>query len=181
MVRLRPATKADIPLLKRWDEMPHVIAAGGGDDWYDWDKELPREAGWGELLIAEEDGRPVGVMEICDPAAEPSHYWGEIEQNLRALDIWIGEEEDLGRGLGTQMMHAALDRCFADEKVRAVVIDPLESNVRARRFYERLGFRFVERRVFDTDECIVYRLTRADYEALRAGPYKERLSETDNT
>lgn len=169
MLRLRPATKADIPLLKRWDEKPHVKAAGGDDDWYDWGKEIPRKADWGELLIAEEDGRPVGVMEIIDPAAEPSHYWGESEQNLRALDIWIGEEEDLGRGLGTRMMRAALDRCFADKKVRAVLIDPLESNVRARRFYERLGFRFAERRVFDTDECIVYRLTRADYEAVRTG------------
>ncbi|WP_375206504.1 GNAT family N-acetyltransferase [Hyphococcus sp.] len=169
MVRLRPAIKADIQLLKRWDEKPHVIAAGGDDGWYDWDREIPRKADWGELLIAEEGGRPVGVMEIIDPAAEPSHYWGEIEENLRALDIWIGEEGDLGRGLGTQMMRAALDRCFADEKVRAVVIDPLESNVRARRFYERLGFRFVERRVFDADECIVYRLTRADFEAVRTG------------
>ncbi|WP_428408616.1 GNAT family N-acetyltransferase [Hyphococcus sp.] len=157
---MRPATKDDIPLLKRWDEMPHVISAGGGDDWYDWDKEVPRNAEWGELLIAEEDGRPVGVMEIIDPAREPSHYWGEIEDNHRALDIWIGEEEDLGRGLGTQMMRAALEKCFANDKVKAVVIDPLEANARARRFYERLGFKYVEHRVFDTDECIVYRLDR---------------------
>ncbi len=169
-IHLRPATKDDIPLLKRWDEKPHVVSASGDDDWYDWDKEIPRDAEWGELLIAEEDGRPVGVMEIIDPAKEPSHYWGEIEDNLRALDIWIGEEEDLGRGLGTEMMLAGLGRCFADDNVKAVVIDPLEANVRARRFYERLGFKFVERRIFDTDECIVYRLTRADYERLRNAP-----------
>lgn len=166
MITLRPATKDDIALLKRWDEKPHVIAAGGGDDWYDWDNELPRNADWGELLIAEEVGRPVGVMEICDPAREPSQYWGAIEDNLRAIDIWIGEEEDLGRGLGSLMMRAALGRCFADENVTAVVIDPLESNRRARRFYERLGFEFVERRQFDQDDCIVYRLTRAGYAAL---------------
>lgn len=168
MIRLRPATKDDIPLLKRWDEKPHVIAAGGGDDWYDWDAEIPRNAEWGELLIAEEAGRPMGVMEIADPAKEPTHYWGEIEDNFRAIDIWIGEEDDLGRGLGAQMMRAALDRCFADEKVRAVVIDPLESNADARRFYERLGFKFVERRTFGKDDCIVYRLTRTDFEALMA-------------
>ena len=162
MIALRAATKDDIPLLKRWDEKPHVASAGGDDDWYDWDAEVPREAAWGEILIAEEDGRPVGVMEIIDPAREPSRYWGDIEDNLRAIDIWIGEEEDLGRGLGTEMMRAALARCFADPKVRAVVIDPLESNVRARRFYERLGFKFVDRRVFERDECMVYRLDRAD-------------------
>jgi aminoglycoside 6'-N-acetyltransferase len=165
VIALRAATKDDIPLLKRWDEKPHVASASGGDDWYDWDKEVPREADWGELLIVEENGRPVGVMEIIDPGREPSHYWGEIEDNLRAIDIWIGEEKDLSRGLGTEMMRAAFARCFADPKVTAIVIDPLESNVRARRFYERLGFKFVERRVFDTDECMVYRLERPDADA----------------
>lgn len=166
LLQLRPAAKADIPMLKRWDGNPHVASASGADGWYDWDAEVPREADWGEILIAEADGRPIGVMEIIDPAREPSRYWGDIEENLRAIDIWIGEEEDLGRGLGTGMMRAAIARCFAGPKVTAIVIDPLESNVRARRFYERLGFRFVERRVFDTDECMVCRLTRADFETL---------------
>lgn len=166
MIALRPATKDDIPLLKRWDDKPHVISAGGGDDWYDWDAEVPRDADWGELLIAEENGRPVGVMEICDPAREPSHYWGEIEDNLRALDIWIGEESDIGRGLGTLMMKAALARCFADAAVTAVVIDPLESNVRARKFYERLGFVAVGPRRFGGDDCMVYRFDRAAFAAL---------------
>ena len=165
-MRLRPATEDDIPLLKRWDEHPHVASAGGDDDWYDWDAEIPRDADWGEILIAEEAGRPVGVVEVIDPAKEPTHYWGEIEDNLRALDIWIGEEGDLGRGLGTQMMRAAFERCFADKAVKAIVIDPLESNHRARRFYERLGFRVVERRVFGKDQCAVYRFDRAAFEAL---------------
>jgi aminoglycoside 6'-N-acetyltransferase len=168
-MRLRPATADDIPLLKSWDEKPHVITAGGGDDWYDWDNEIPRDADWGELLIAEHDGRPVGVMEICDPAREPSHYWGDVEDNLRAIDIWIGEESDLGCGLGTQMMQLAFDRCFADENVSAIIIDPLESNADARRFYERLGFRFVERRRFGEDDCAVYRLDRTVWEALAGG------------
>jgi len=33
--------------------------------------------------------------------------------NLRAVDIWIGEEGDLGRGHGTIIMRLALARCFA--------------------------------------------------------------------
>ncbi len=165
-MRLRPATRADIPLLKTWDEKPHVASAGGDGDWYDWDKEVPRDADWGELLVAEQDGRPIGVMEICDPAREPSHYWGEVEDNLRALDIWIGEESDLGRGFGTQMMQLAFNKCFADADVKAVIIDPLESNLRARKFYERLGFVFVEKRRFGDDDCAVYRLDRALWDAL---------------
>jgi aminoglycoside 6'-N-acetyltransferase len=44
-----------------------------------------------------------------------------------------------------------------------VLIDPLAGNVGAHRFYERLGFRFVERRRFGADDCFVYRLDRAHY------------------
>jgi len=43
------------------------------------------------------------------------------------------------------------------------LIDPLESNTRALRFYERLGFTFVEHRTFDTDFCRVYRFDRTSW------------------
>jgi aminoglycoside 6'-N-acetyltransferase len=165
-IRLRRATLADVPLLRRWDEQPHVVAADPNDDW-NWEEEIPRTLAWRELLIAELDGRPIGFMQIIDPALEETHYWGEAPPNQRAIDIWIGEAGDLGQGYGTVMMRLALDRCFAPPDVTAVIIDPLASNVRAHRFYERLGFRFVERRQFGADDCLVYQLTRADYEPAR--------------
>ena len=87
--------------------------------------------------------------------------------DLRAVDIWIGEARDLGKGYGTEMMRLALERCFASADVAAVLIDPLAGNTRAHRFYERLGFRFLERRQFGRDDCFVYRLERADFEELR--------------
>jgi aminoglycoside 6'-N-acetyltransferase len=45
-----------------------------------------------------------------------------------------GEDADLGRGYGTQMRRLALDRCFADHAVKAVLLEPLASNARAHRF-----------------------------------------------
>ena len=159
---LRDATAADAPLLRRWDDEPHVIASDPNDDWQ-WEAELGRVVPWREQLVAEVDGRPIGFVQIIDPLHEDSHYWGEVPANLRAIDVWIGEGDCLGRGYGTQMMRLALARCFADAGVSAVLIDPLASNARAHRFYERLGFRFVERRQFNSSDCFVYRLTRADY------------------
>ncbi len=159
-MRLRPAALDDLPVLRAWDEKPHVIAASGEDDVFDWEYELPREVSWRELLIAEDEGRPIGFLQIIDPAEEESHYWGDAEPNLRAIDIWIGEESDLGKGYGTRMMELAVERCFADRAVRAILIDPLASNTRARRFYERLGFREVGPRRFGEDDCVVYRLER---------------------
>jgi aminoglycoside 6'-N-acetyltransferase len=160
MLNLRPATIDDLDLLRQWDEEPHVVESDPNDDW-GWEVELARDPDWREQLIAEIDGRSIGFIQIIDPALEDSHYWGEIEPNLRAIDIWIGAEADLGQGYGTQMMKLAIDRCFADPLVTAILIDPLASNIRAHRFYERLGFRFVEPRRFGEDDCFVYRLNRS--------------------
>lgn len=162
-IALRPATIDDLALLRHWDEQPHVIAADPNDDW-GWETELGRRPDWREQLIAEVDGRPVGFMQIIDPAREESRYWGDSPAGLRALDIWIGVASDLGKGYGTRMMTLALERCFAEASVSNVLIDPLASNVCAHRFYERLGFRFVERRRFGDDDCFVYRLSRVDWE-----------------
>ena len=159
MIILRPATPDDLERLLYWDKQPHVIAADPDDDW-NWEEELQRSPDWREQLIAELDGRPIGCIQIIDPAREESHYWGDIAENLQAIDIWIGEASDLGKGYGTQMMQLALARCFADPAVTAVLIDPLASNSRAHRFYERLGFQFIERRYFGSDDCFVYRLNR---------------------
>jgi len=159
VIRLRSATSADVALLRRWDDEPHLAATLGDDDWQ-WETELGVAHDWREQLVAERDGRPIGYVEIIDPAREPERYWGDVPPNLRAVDIWIGEVSELGEGHGTAMMRLALARCFAAPDVTAVLVDPLASNARAHRFYERLGFARVERRTFGDDDCWVYRLER---------------------
>lgn len=160
---MRAATPADIPLLEHWDTQPHVIAATGDDDKEDWADDLARDHAWAWIFIGEEDGRPFGVVQVIDPHLEDTHYWGDVEPGLRAIDIWIGPPEDLGRGLGTRLMTLALDFCFAEPAVTAVLIDPLERNTAARRFYERMGFQEVGPRRFGDDDCIVYRIERANW------------------
>ena len=167
-MQLRPATLDDLALLQHWDTQPHVAESGGEDDWFDWPAELAHDPEWREQLIAELDGRPIGIVQIIDPQLEETHYWGEIEADLRAIDIWIGEPADLGRGYGTEMMRLALARCFADAKVKAVLVDPLAVRERAHRFYRRAGFEPIERRVFQCEECLVHRLDRGRWESLQA-------------
>jgi aminoglycoside 6'-N-acetyltransferase len=163
-IALRHATPDDLTTLRHWDEQPHTVASDPNDDW-EWEKELPRCPPWREQLMAELDGRPLGFVQIIDPAEEETHYWGDVPPNLRAIDIWIGEAGDLGRGYGTVMMTLAIERCFADPKVTEILIDPLETNTRAHRFYERMGFEFVENRMFEDDYCRVYHLTRDKWQA----------------
>jgi aminoglycoside 6'-N-acetyltransferase len=168
MINLRPATTDDLELLRYWDKQPHIIASDPNDDW-GWEVELRRTPDWREQLIAQIGERPIGFIQIIDPAREDSHYWGDVAKNLRAIDIWIGEEADLGKGYGTKMMQMAIKRCFADSAVTAILIDPLANNTRAHQFYQRLGFKFVEQRRFGDDDCLVYRLNRADWVNISVG------------
>lgn len=163
MICLRRVTPADLDLLRRWDAAPHIIASKGTEDWGR-EQELVRRPDWCEQLIVEVDGVPIGFIQIIDPVREDSHYWGDGPNGLRAIDIWIGEEAFLGQGLGTEMMRMAIDRCFTDPTVDGILIDPMASNDRARRFYEHLGFRFVQNRRFGDDDCAVYRLERSDWQ-----------------
>jgi aminoglycoside 6'-N-acetyltransferase len=158
-VHLRKATNADLSTLTRWHEQPHLLEAGVGNDW-NWNEELLHDHPWRELLIAEVNGKPGGFVQIIDPAEEETHYWGQVEPNLRAIDIWIGEKELLGKGLGTEIMKLAIERCFADRSVQGILLDPVVDNHKAHRFYERLGFVRVEERFFNDDRCYVYRLDR---------------------
>jgi len=167
-MHLRPATPADRALLEHWDRQPHIIANAGEDGGFDWARELPRRPPWRELLIAEHAGRPIGFIQIIDPLLEETHYWGAVAPDLRAIDIWIGEVTDTGRGLGTAMLRRALERCFADPAVTAVLVDPLATNTRGHRFYQCLGFEPTERRRFGPDDCLVHRLTRERWRTRRA-------------
>lgn len=57
-------------------------------------------------------------------------------------------------------MELVIRRCFENPKVGSILIDPLKTNTKAYRFYERLGFEFTEERQFDESDCFVYVLKR---------------------
>ena len=168
---LRPASLADVPHFDRWDMQPHVISATSDDPDEEkafegavWSEEIANDDPASAFYVAEVDGRAIGAMEVIDPPFEQTHYWGaDCAPNTRAMDIWIGEPDCLGKGYGTQMMTIAIDEAFRDPAVEAILIDPLNSNTDAHRFYQRLGFQIIGRRMFDEDDCLVHRLNRVDW------------------
>jgi len=174
VISLRPVRIDDLELLLRWDQQDHVIASDPNGDW-EWETELTRDPCWREQLIAEIDRRPIGFVQIIDPVTEDGHYWqeyltvyetcGNLPDRLRAIDIWIGEEDSLGKGYGTEIMSQSISRCFAAPTVEAVLIDPLTENINAQRFYQRFSFEYVARFTFDGDDSQVMRLSRQQWDA----------------
>ena len=117
------------------------------------------------IVLADDAKVPIGFVQVIDPALEESHYWGtHCPPNLRAIDIWIGEETYLSKGYGTQIMKLILDKyCFCHENLDAVLMDPLSTNTKVHRFYQRLGFQPIGVRQFGSDECLVHRLEREEW------------------
>jgi aminoglycoside 6'-N-acetyltransferase len=159
MIALRKANINDLELLSYWDTKQHVIDCDPDGEW-NWKVELNQCFGWREFLIAELKSIPIGFIQIIDPYLEETHYWGKVGKNKRAIDIWIGEEENLNKGYGTIMMKLAIQQCFQDQMVDGILIDPLKSNTKAHKFYERLGFKFLEEKNLDESLCFVYELKR---------------------
>ena len=159
MITLRPAVLADMEVLKYWDTQAHVMESDPNDDW-NWEKELTFEPNWRQQLMAEKEGLPIGFLQIIDPQLEETHYWGNIGSGYKAIDIWIGLSENIGKSYGTQMMTQALDLCFENPEIKEVIIDPLISNKKAIRFYTKLGFEPVEKKYFGDDFCLVMTMKR---------------------
>jgi aminoglycoside 6'-N-acetyltransferase len=65
-MNLRPATLDDLQLLRHRDEQPHVVTSDPNDDWQ-WEVTLAQTYDGREQLIAEQDGRAIGYIEIIDP------------------------------------------------------------------------------------------------------------------
>lgn len=137
---LRPANPDDLPLLRAWDNAPHVIAAFGAVDRFDWRALMAEPRATRELLIGEASGRPVGAAMLADPTRLDPGRWHALGPRRRLLDLWVGPEADLGQGFGRGMMRLALARAFAAGRVRTVIGAPLARNIRARGFLYDLGF-----------------------------------------
>ncbi|WP_347251865.1 GNAT family N-acetyltransferase [Legionella sp.] len=69
--------------------------------------------------------------------------WYEEGKETISLDLLIGEEAFLGKGLAAKMIRAFLleQFSFADK----IIIDPAEENARAVHVYEKAGFKKIER------------------------------------
>ncbi len=85
-----------------------------------------------ELLIIDAgDGTPIGQIVLS--SISPVHRSCEFS-------IRIGREADRGRGVGSTAIHLMLDHAWNDLGLHRVSLTVHESNVRARRAYEKCGF-----------------------------------------
>lgn len=138
MVCLRMMTKEDTDRIVAWRNQDFVRER------FIYQKTFTREGHlkWVETQV--ETGRVVQMI-IClarTGQAVGSVYFRDIDREHRRAEygIFIGEEDALGKGIGTQAARLALDYAFHELGLHRVMLRVLADNVRARKSYERAGF-----------------------------------------
>jgi aminoglycoside 6'-N-acetyltransferase len=145
----RPATHADLPMLRRWLETPEVARWWRGPDAQeallreDLDNDLMA------MLIVSADDRPFAYAQHYDVHSWPQPHFDGFPPATRAIDIFLGEPNMLGQGHGSAFLRI-LAAQLLQAGAPAIAIDPDLSNERARRAYAAAGF--VERGAVETDE-----------------------------
>jgi aminoglycoside 6'-N-acetyltransferase len=137
--QLRPMSKADLPLVKRWLAEPHVVQW-----WGDSDQQFEIVSGDLEVEAMEQfvvatNDRPFGYLQCYDPDVWPENGLGTHPRGTRGIDQFIGELDMVDRGHGSAFIRSFIDGLLASGVPR-VVTDPDPANARAIRAYEKAGF-----------------------------------------
>lgn len=139
-IEFRRVTRDDIPLLRRWIAAAHVAPW-----WGEVEAELKLiEEHLGSdalpMFVFSVEGQAVGFIQSYRPADWPGHGFDDEAPGTLGIDLFIGEEDHLGRGIGVAVIEAFAARLFA-QGAPVIVIDPNLANHRAVRAYEKVGFR----------------------------------------
>ncbi|MBI4311437.1 MAG: acetyltransferase [Chloroflexi bacterium] len=149
-VRLLRDTHADYALLARWLSDQRVLEFYEGRDTpFDYAKVVeefgPRAEGSDEVVacIFEVGGAPLGYVQFY-AVADPAEYGLEEAKGVYGIDLFIGEPEQWGHGIGTAVVKAVTQHIFERLGAQRIVVDPHVTNGRAIRSYEKCGFRRVK-------------------------------------
>jgi aminoglycoside 6'-N-acetyltransferase len=135
-----PLTEADLPLVAHWLAQPQVI------EWWDSaDQQLSRieralHCPGIDPYRIDSEGRPLGYLQCYDVASHDSGLLPPQPAGTRGLDLFIGEPDCIGRGLGSALLRQFTAQRFADPALPRFILDPHTANRRAIRCFEKAGF-----------------------------------------
>jgi len=148
-IAFRRLTEDDLPLMHRWLNTPHVMRwwnSGGQTMAEVQEKYLPCITGAAptEPYLILCGGTPIGYIQTYRINHWPDYarHIG-VDDDTAGVDLFIGEPEYIGRGLGPAAIRTFLcEVVFGSFDAGACVIGPSVENQGAIRAYTKAGFRF---------------------------------------
>ncbi len=150
----------DYELFVRWRNEPHVA------EWWNTDDDPvpmtlehakaehgPDADAWVTRCMISVADRPVGYVQFypwSEEAGEARGMGVPDPDTSYGLDIFIGEPDMIGRGVGATVVALVARHVFETEGAASVALLTPVGNDRAHRAYEKAGFRKV-RQTLDTD------------------------------
>ena len=131
-------TAADLPMIKRWLETPHV-----SEWWHDAAEQFELVSGdlvhpdMAQFIVAAE-ARPFAYLQCYNLSAWNAGF-GPQPAGTRGIDQFIGEADMMGQGHGSAFVRAFIEDLL-NSGIPRVVLDPKPTNSRAIRAYEKAGF-----------------------------------------
>jgi aminoglycoside 6'-N-acetyltransferase len=145
---LIPVSEESVPLLARWLSDPRVLEFYEGRD-SPYDDDMVRTQFLSpdehtERFIVYHSKRPIGYLQLypVNPAKRPLYGVGEDEAPF-GMDLFIGEPDLWGRGLGSRLVQEAAAYLVKERGATSVFLDPHTRNTRAIRAYSKAGFQKV--------------------------------------
>jgi aminoglycoside 6'-N-acetyltransferase len=178
MITWRRLAEKDFPMLGQWLAQPHVAR------WWNQEHSLtavardfgPAAAGQepSEDYLALVDGQPLGLVQRSrladhpDDLAELSAVM-DIPPGTMSIDYLIGDQRQVGRGLGPRMIRSMLHKTWVEHPEASCLVVPVVAANRASwRALEKAGFARVATAALEPENPIddrlhyIYRLDRAD-------------------
>jgi aminoglycoside 6'-N-acetyltransferase len=153
-ISFKKLEETDLPLINKWLNFPEVAK------WVKWDDKdypsldfvkrhwIPRIRGSDptKCYIALYGETPVAFVQSAlisdDPGYEETF---KFDYDAAAIDIFIGEEKYIHKGLGRLIIKAFLkDMVFKVYDIDVCIIDPEPENKIAVRAYEKAGFHYIK-------------------------------------
>ena len=137
---LRPAERGDLELFVAWLSDAEVarhlavrspISQAMEEKWFEQVVEHQGRDRY-HFVICLLDGRPIGATDLREI---------NLEDGRAAFGIVIGDKDEWNRGYGTEALNAICDFGFGQLRLERIELDVYADNARARRSYEKAGFR----------------------------------------
>lgn len=121
--------------------------------------------GYDYPFVIELASQPIGYIQCSDLFAyrtkseNPKGLFKNEAPGTFCLDLFIADENLLGKGLGTQIIRQFTQKLIKEFEAKKILIDPAASNKRAIRCYEKCGYRIIREQNDGVTNCVIMEFT----------------------